>query len=173
MRTRRRDCIVASLSLSLSRSFPSIAAALCRRDRARLSLSPNPRKSGSVIGADRRRSGPSGVLLKRVPQGQTESGGIVLAANAGPRVPRSGATRKRRSTYRPSVIYLIVNKLLSLSLSLSPFSLSREAFLALRLLHRCFRRSSGRPTAFVNLFFLSFARSRSYPLRYLFYTIHF
>ena len=139
-----------------------------------LSLSLSLARARSLsLGADRRRSGPSCVLLKRVPQGQTESGGIVLAANAGPRVPRSGATRKRRSTYRPSVIYLIVNKLLSLSLSLSPFSLSREAFLALRLLHRCFRRSSGRPTAFVNLFFLSFARSRSYPLRYLFYTIHF
>ena len=36
-----------------------------------------PRKSGSVIGADWQRSGPSCVLLKRVPQGQTEIGGIV------------------------------------------------------------------------------------------------
>ena len=43
---------------------------------------PNPRKSGSLIGADRQRFGPSCVLLKRVPQGRTESGGIVLAANA-------------------------------------------------------------------------------------------
>jgi hypothetical protein len=60
------------------------------------------------------------VLLKRVPQGRTESGGIVLAANAGPRVPSGGVTLKRRCTYRPSVIYLIVNKILSLSLSLSP-----------------------------------------------------
>jgi len=58
----------------------------------------------------------------------TESGGIVLAANAGPRVPSGGVTLKRRCTYRPSVIYLIVNKLLppqrvslSLSLSLSLF----------------------------------------------------
>jgi len=57
------------------------------------------------------------VLLKRVPQGRTESAGIVLAANAGPRVPSGGVTLKRRCTYRPSVIYLIVNKLLSLSLS--------------------------------------------------------
>jgi len=79
---------------------------------------PNPRQSGSVIGADRQRFGPSCVLLKRVPQGRTESGGIVLAANAGPRVPSGGVTLKRRCTYRPSVIYLIVNKLLSLSLSL-------------------------------------------------------
>ena len=39
--------------------------------------------------------------------------------NAGPRVPSGGVTLKRRCTYRPSVIYLIVNKLLSLSLSLS------------------------------------------------------
>jgi len=36
------------------------------------------------------------------------------------RVPSGGVTLKRRCTYRPSVIYLIVNKLLSLSLSLSP-----------------------------------------------------
>ena len=36
---------------------------------------------------------------------------------AGPRVPRGVVTRKRRCIYRPSVIYLIVNKLLSLSLS--------------------------------------------------------
>ncbi len=110
---------LSSLSLSLSLS----------RARARsLSLSrgsvwdPEPSKSGSVIGADRQRFGPSCVLLKRVPQGRTESEGIVLAllaANAGPREPSGGVTLKRRCTYRPSVIYLIVNKLLSLSLSLS------------------------------------------------------
>ena len=47
--------------------------------------------------------------------GRTESGGIVLAANAGPRVPSGGVTLKRRCTYRPSVIYLFVNKPLSLS----------------------------------------------------------
>jgi hypothetical protein len=90
---------------------------------------PNPRKSGSVIGADRQRFGPSCVLLKRMPHGRTESGGIVPASNAGPRVPSGGVTLKRRCTYRPSVIYLIVNrpsviylivnKLLSLSLYLS------------------------------------------------------
>ena len=80
---------------------------------------PNPRKSGSVIGADRQRFGPSCVVLKRVPQCRTESGGIVLAANAGPRVPSDGVTLKRRCTYRPSVIYLIVNKLLSSPLSLA------------------------------------------------------
>ena len=45
--------------------------------------------------------------------------GIVLAANAGPRVPSGGVTLKRRCTYRPPVIYLIVNKLPSLTLSLS------------------------------------------------------
>ena len=39
------------------------------------------------------------------------SGGIVLAANGGPRVPSGGVILKRRCTYRPSVIYLIVNKL--------------------------------------------------------------
>jgi hypothetical protein len=60
---------------------------------------PNPRKSGSLIGADRQRSGPSCVLLKRVLQGQTESGGIVIAANAGPRVPSGGVTQKRRHLF--------------------------------------------------------------------------
>jgi hypothetical protein len=35
------------------------------------------------------------------------------------RFPSTGVTHKRRCTYRPSVIYLIVNKLLSLSLHLS------------------------------------------------------
>ena len=44
---------------------------------------------------------------------------ISLFLNAGPRVPSGGVTLKRRCTYRPSVFYLIVNKLLSLSLSLS------------------------------------------------------
>ena len=87
---------------------------------------PNPRKSGSVIGADRQQFGPSCVLLKRMPQGRTESGGTVLAANVGPRVPSGGVTLKRRCTYRPSVIYLIVNKLLSLSLSLKD-SLAQKA----------------------------------------------
>ena len=80
---------------------------------------PNPRKSGSVIGADRQRFGPSCVLLKRVPQGRTESGGIALAANAGPRVPSGGVTLKRRCT-SDLQSSLIVNKLLSLSLSLPP-----------------------------------------------------
>ena len=83
---------------------------------------PKPRKSGSVIVADRQRFGSFCVLLKRVPQGRTESGGIVLAANAGPRVPSGGVTLKRRCTYRHSVIYLLVNKLLSLSLCLSSLS---------------------------------------------------
>jgi hypothetical protein len=54
-------------------------------------------------------------VAERVPQGRPASGGIALAANAGPRVPSGGVTLKRRCTYRPSVIYLIVNKLLSLS----------------------------------------------------------
>jgi len=66
---------------------------------------PKPRESGSVIGADRRRSGPSCVLPTGMPQGQTESGGIVHPPYAGPRAPRDGVTRKRRCTYRPSVIY--------------------------------------------------------------------
>ena len=100
---------------------------------------PNPRESGSVIGADLQRSGPSCVLLKRVPQGQTEIGGIVLAAVArGATSAQRRCHPERRCTYRPSVIYLIVNKSLSLSLSLSkefktltvpfPPSLSRSHF---------------------------------------------
>jgi hypothetical protein len=56
---------------------------------------------------------------ERVPQGRTESGGIVLAANAGPRVPSGGVTLKRRCTYQPSVIYFIANKFLSHTHSLS------------------------------------------------------
>ena len=96
---------------------------------------PFPSKeSGSVIGADRQRFGPSCVLLKRVPQGRTESEGIVLAANAGPRVSRGGVTLKRRCAHRPSVIYLIVNKVLSLSLSLS-LSPSPSLSLSLSLSH--------------------------------------
>ena len=54
-----------------------------------------------------------------------DPGGIVLAANAGPRVPSGSVTLKRRCTYRPSVICLIVNKLLSLSLSLSLFGIPK------------------------------------------------
>ena len=107
---------------------------------------PNPRKSGSVIGADRQRFHPSCVLLKRVPQGRTESGGIVLAANAGPRAPSGGVTLKRRCTYQASVIYLIVNKLLSVSLSRScslVLSLSLSFSLSLSLC-LSFSRSLGR-----------------------------
>jgi len=82
-----------------------------------------------VIGADRQRFGPSCVLLKRVPQGRTESGGIVLAAQH--RVPSGGVTQERRCTYQPSVIYWIVNKRLSLSLYLS-LSLSLSPSQALK-----------------------------------------
>ena len=88
-----------------------------------------------MIGADRQRSGLSCVLLKRVPQGRTVSGGIVLAANAGLRVPSGGVTLNRRCTYRPSVIYLIVNQQLSTSLSLS-LSLSLSASLSVSLSQR-------------------------------------
>ena len=115
---------------------------------------PNPRKSGSVIGADRQRFGPSCVLLKRVPQGRTESGGIVLAANAGPRVPSGGVTLKRRCTYRPSVIYLIVNKLLSLSLSLSLALSDHSPLLILSASLQCTRSvQEGRGGALSNITF--------------------
>ena len=45
---------------------------------------PEPSKERVGDWGGPERSGPSCVLLKRVPQGRTESGGIVLAANAGP-----------------------------------------------------------------------------------------
>jgi len=53
----------------------------------------------------------------RVPQGRTESGGLVLAANAGPRVPSNGVTLKRRCTYRPSFVHIYP----SISIYLSTF----------------------------------------------------
>jgi hypothetical protein len=76
---------------------------------------PEPSKERVGDWGGPERSGPSCVLPKGVPQSQTESGGILLAAICW----ATSAPRKRRCTYRPSVIYLIVNKLLSLSLSLS------------------------------------------------------
>ena len=67
---------------------------------------PKPRESGSVIGADLRDlrgNGPSCVLRKGVPQGQTESGGIVLDVICW----SSSAQRRCDPTglcaYRPSV----------------------------------------------------------------------
>ena len=55
--------------------------------------------------------------------------GYNTRSNSGPRVPSGGVTLKRCCTYRPSVIYLIVNKRLSLSISLSlSLSLSFAAF---------------------------------------------
>ena len=54
-------------------------------------------------------------------QGPGTRNGISFLINSRPRVPSGGVTLKRRCTFRPSVIYLIVNELLSLSLSLSLF----------------------------------------------------
>ena len=48
-------------------------------------------------------------------QPQVPGGVRVRSEMDGPRAPRGGVTRKRRCTYRPPVIYLILNKLLSLS----------------------------------------------------------
>ena len=65
-------------------------------------------------------SNPIGIGLGRCafrPQSNLialQRGGFPLS-----RVPSGGVTLKRRCTYRPSVIYLIVNKFLSLSLYLS------------------------------------------------------
>ena len=62
---------------------------------------------------------PSCVLPKGVPQGQTESGVIVLPPYAGPRAPNSRC-HPAEALYLPTFSHLlIVNKLLSL-LSLSP-----------------------------------------------------
>jgi hypothetical protein len=78
---------------------------------------PKPRESGSVIWADRRRTGPTCVWPKGGPQGQTESGGIVLAATCW----ATSAQRRfhpKEALYLPTFSHLlIVNKLLSLSLS--------------------------------------------------------
>ena len=80
---------------------------------------PKPRESGAEIGADRRRSWPSCVLPKGVPQGQTESGGIVLAAICwAPSAQRR--CHPEEALYLPTFSHLlIVNKVFSLSLSLS------------------------------------------------------
>ena len=66
-----------------------------------------------MIGADRRRSGPSCVLPKGVPQGQTESGGSTRRHMLGPERPE--AVSPDRALYLPTFSHLlIVNKLLSL-----------------------------------------------------------
>jgi len=56
------------------------------------------------------------VAETRVTRPNGEWGYSTRRTNAGPRVPSGGVTLKRRCTEQPSVIYLIVNKLLSLSL---------------------------------------------------------
>ena len=86
----------------------------CTRVRGSVGI-PNPRESGSVIRADRQRSGPSCVLLKGVPQGQTESGGIVLAAICWA-TSAQGRCHQEEAFCLPTFSHLlIVNKLLSLS----------------------------------------------------------
>jgi hypothetical protein len=71
---------------------------------------PEPSESGSVIGADWRRFGPSCVLPKGVPQGHSPP-------CVGPRAPRC---HPEEALYSPTISpLLIVNTLLSLSLSLS------------------------------------------------------
>jgi len=80
-------------------------------------------RAGSVIGADRR-GGPleesSCALPKSVPQGQKESGGIVLAAICWAPIAQRRC-HPEEALYLPTFTHsLIVNKLLSLSLSHSP-----------------------------------------------------
>jgi hypothetical protein len=67
-------------SLSLKGDLANIGMGWSRPARCTRGVRGSVWESGSVLGADRRRSGPSCVLPKGMPQGQTESGGIVLAA---------------------------------------------------------------------------------------------
>jgi len=97
-------------------------------DRAKLGLGPGTSRERVgeplVIGADRRRSGPSFVLPKGVPHGKTETGGMVLAAMCwAPSAQRR--CHPKEALYSPTFSHLlIVKKPLSLSLSLS-LSLAR------------------------------------------------
>ncbi len=90
--------------------FPGMAGHPCLILRATsLSLQGDPANIGKG------RSRPA-----RMPQEQTENGGIVLAAYAGPRAPRGGVTQKRRCTHRHSQSSIDCQYTsLSLSLSLS------------------------------------------------------
>jgi len=72
-----------------------------------------------MIGADRKRTLPSCVLPQGVPQGQTESGGIVLAVICWSPSAQRQCGPSRRCAHRPSVASrLSINFSLSLSLSL-------------------------------------------------------
>jgi hypothetical protein len=79
-------------SLSHTHGPGGVRPALCTRGSEDRFGIPKPRESGSVSGADWRRSGSSCVLPKGVPQGQTESGGIVLAVICWS--PSGGVTRQ-------------------------------------------------------------------------------
>ena len=102
-----------------------------------------------VIGADRRRAGPSFVLPKGVPHGKTETGGMVLAAMCWARAPRGGVTRPKEALYLPTFSHLlIVKKPLSLSLFLSlscaraPNRSLTPNFSESRLVYKAFATSS-------------------------------
>jgi len=100
--------------------------ALCTRGSGDRFGIPKPRESGSVIGADRRRSVPSRVLPQGVQQGPTESGGMVLQITRRHMLEpeRPEAVSPERALCLPTFShFFIVNQLLSRSPSLS-FSLS-------------------------------------------------
>jgi hypothetical protein len=80
-----------------------ISASLCTRGSGDRFGVPKPRESGSVIGTYRRRPGPPCVLPKSVPQGQTESGGIVLAVICCSPSAQRRCDPTGRCAYRPSV----------------------------------------------------------------------
>jgi hypothetical protein len=109
-----RPCVDFSLQGALPRTGPGISLSLSLS----LSLSISLYLSLTVIGADRRRSGPSWALPKGVPQGHTESEGIVLAAICW----ATSAQRRchpQEALYLPTFSHLFDCQQTSLSLSLS------------------------------------------------------
>ena len=108
--------ILRATSLSLQGDPANIGKGSSRP--ARCTRGPGDRFGSRNLERARRRSGPSCVLPQGVQQGQTESGGIVLAAICwAPSAQRR--CHPEEALYLPTFSHLlIVNKLLSLSLSL-------------------------------------------------------
>ena len=96
----RIHCSVELTELSTNKHHTLSPSTRGSRDRFGIL---EPRESGSVIGADRRRSGPSCVLPKGEPQGQTESGGIVLTVICWSPSAQRRCDPTGRCAHRPSV----------------------------------------------------------------------
>ena len=109
--------ILRATSLSLQGDPANIGKGSSRP--ARCTRGPGDRFGSRNLERARRRSGPSCVLPQGVQQGQTESGGIVLAAICwAPSAQRR--CHPEEALYLPTFSHLlIVNKVFSLSLSLS------------------------------------------------------